>query len=195
MSTYALLSSSLSETATSLLEPVLDAEHFGTAASKLEFKSEKERHEYLHRFDGELYPKNISRRMLATSCAMSVAAIQAYLYECYTLSIAVWFVVFMSINYWRAPVRNWRRSVDIVNSISMSSYHMIYAVATIDNVTALHYVGLVLSGLILFFASKICAQNGLMHLDSFWHCTMHLYGTAVNCWFYQKVYEYRMFAQ
>ena len=163
-------------------------EDFGI--KKQNFKDEAEKSKYLHRFQGELYPKHISRRMLITSCIMSAAGIQAYIYQCYILCICVILVVGISINFWRKPTRGIRRNVDIINSISVSSYHMVYALFTIDLETACCYVCLVLSGLVLYFCSKMAAKKGLLHLDSLFHCSMHLYGTIVNCWFYPKVYEF-----
>ena len=157
---------------------------------KKEFKDEADKSKYLHRFDGELYPKHISRRMVVTSCLMSLAAIQAYIYECYILSICVCLIVGISINFWRKPTRGLRRNIDIVNSISVSSYHMIYAIATVDYDISFYYICLVLSGLVFYGCSKYASSRGLLHLDSLFHCTMHLYGTCVNCWFYPKVYEY-----
>ena len=157
---------------------------------KTDFRDESERQKYLHRFDGELYPKSISRRMLITSCIMSLAAIQAYYYLCYMPSIAVILVVIISINFWRKPTKGARRNLDIFNSISVTLYHMIYALILIDKETAIYYVFLVLCGSIPYICSKIAAKNGFMNIDSLFHCTMHLWGTCVNCWFYPKVYQF-----
>eukprot|EP01084_Bolivina_argentea_P052995 97286_1 len=179
MSTFSLSSSSLSN----LLIPI-------NGELQTTFKNEQERYEYLHRFSGELYPKRISRRMVATSCIMGLAAFQALYWECYVLCMTTILVVLISINFWRKPTKGIRRSIDIFNNCSATLYHMIYALFTIDNETSVQYIILVLSGLIFYSCSKICSKRNLLELDSFFHCSMHLYGTCVNCWFYPKVYQY-----
>eukprot|EP00485_Elphidium_margaritaceum_P007472 CAMPEP_0202690106 /NCGR_PEP_ID=MMETSP1385-20130828/5211_1 /ASSEMBLY_ACC=CAM_ASM_000861 /TAXON_ID=933848 /ORGANISM="Elphidium margaritaceum" /LENGTH=208 /DNA_ID=CAMNT_0049345335 /DNA_START=61 /DNA_END=687 /DNA_ORIENTATION=- len=200
MSTFDLLTSTL-ETVLSLKLPFtessksIDSPKFKHAQKVIQVtdpNEEEERYRHLHRFDGECYPKNISRRMLTTSCVMSVAAICAFAHECYLLSVLVCAVVLCSINYWRKPQRGLRRNIDIMNSVSVSSFHMLYALYAMQyNAIAIQYIKLVLSGLVLFGCSKVAAKNGYQNVDSFFHCGMHLYGIFVNCWCYTQIYEYR----
>eukprot|EP00483_Globobulimina_turgida_P012270 UN12292 len=178
MSTFSLSSSSLSN----LFVPI-DGER------KQNFKNEQERQDYLHRFEGELYPKRISRRMFMTSWLFSAAALQAFYWECYALSFAIWLVFLMSLNFWRKPTKGTRRNIDILSSCSVALYHMIYALFAIEFDTAVQYCVLVQGGLVLFAFSKMSSKRNLMDLDSFFHCLMHLYGICVNCWFYPKVYQ------
>eukprot|EP01084_Bolivina_argentea_P052996 97287_1 len=178
MSTFSLSSSSLSN----LLIP--------NGEVKKTFKNEQERYEYLHRFEGELFPKRISRRMVVSSSIMSLAAFQALYWECYVLCITDMLVVLISVNFWRRPTKGMRRNIDILNSCSVSLYHMIYALFAIDNETSIQYVMLVLFGLVFYSCAKVCSKRNLLELDSFFHCSMHLYGTCVNCWLYPKVYQY-----
>merc|ERR1711971_973788 len=152
-------------------------------------KTEMKKHEYLHRFNGELYPKNISRRMLATSFAFPICAAQAYIHECYILSALTFLVFLASINYWRSPKRGLRRNIDIVNSIFAVSYHMMYATIALEN-DGIKYVYLGMGALIPYSISVYARDNGHFNVESFFHCGMHLYGVVVNCLFYREIYHY-----
>merc|ERR1712154_552118 len=87
------------------------------------FKNSREKHKYLHRFNGELYPKEISRRMLTTGSLILICTPVALYWQCYALAFASFVVFVASINYWRKPTRGIRRNIDMVTSVSSVLFH------------------------------------------------------------------------
>merc|ERR1712083_329747 len=98
-----------------------------------------EKHKYDHRFNGELYPKKISRRMLTTASMASVPSSLAMYYGCYVLAIEMWISVLFAINYWRKPQRGFRRNGDIINTVFCVCLHLVYGFVYTDLWTAITY--------------------------------------------------------
>ena len=155
------------------------------------FKSAEEKHKYRHRFNGELYPKEISRRMLTTGSLIVVDAVAALYWECYLLGFLAWICLICSINFWRKPMRGLRRDIDMVVAVSTVSTHVIYGVMHSDRQTGTAYVLMVAVDFVFYLLSKWSSHNGYLHLDSLFHCSMHCWGHLWNCWMYHQVYLQR----
>merc|ERR1719295_28187 len=157
-------------------------------ALKRSFKNEDERFKYLHRFNGELYPKQISRRMLTTSTlGVSISSLAAWYYGFYLLFIISVMVSIASFNFWRKPMRGFRRNVDMVVAVFSVWSHLVYVMFT-DPLTFNTYLCLVWGAPIFYAFSKVAAKTGHLHIDSFFHCSMHLWGICWNIWTYRQMY-------
>ena len=153
-----------------------------------EFTSDSEVYKNANRFDGESYPKEISRRMLTTAFMGAVPCFFGAYYECYVLSVHMWISWLFSINYWRKPIMgNWRRNADIVTTNSCCCLHLIYAFLFTDNVTRITFFFIVVVAFCIYLLSKWAKINGNMHLDSFFHCSLHLW-VWWNIWLYRNIY-------
>merc|ERR1712079_226237 len=97
-----------------------------------------------------------------------------------------------SINYWRCPRYGLRRNMDVVNTVFVVAYHMMYALTNLDQETGTKYVFLASCGSIFFLISLKAREYGYLNVDSFFHCGMHTYGSLLNIWLYPQIYQHRI---
>jgi len=181
MSDYSLLLTALSKVAELLGD--------SNKGFKTTFTSEEERILYLHRFNGELYPKDISRRMLTTSCLILVDSMIALYYEFYLCFLLAFLCCVCSINFWRKPTKGLRRNIDIVCAVSNVSLHLLYVTLMTEWEFSSTYIYLAVMAVILYFMGVWCAGNGYLHLDSYCHCSLHLWGIFWASWGYRQLYH------
>lgn len=148
-------------------------------------------YEWLHRYDGELYPKHVSIRMICSSAFMSIAGCYAYYLGFNDFAISVALVVIIAINFWRKPQRGFRRNIDMINTYSSVGYHTYCAYMELDTSLSLQYWLMEAFGGIIYLTSKSFARKQMMNYDSFFHCLMHVWGTVINVWLYNQLIDLR----
>ena len=154
-------------------------------------KDKHEHNQYIHRFNGELYPKRISRRMLMTSFMMAIPAVCSLRYECYFLAIGMWSAMLCSINFWRKPTDGMRRYVDRQTARTAIIVHFLYGVQHVDWDTSVTFAGLIIGCTGLYLLARVANLSGNLDLDSCFHCGMHLWISFWNPWVYQQIYSQR----
>jgi hypothetical protein len=123
------------------------------------------------------YASRLFRSSFTTALSVLVAA-QNGLWGCAAVALLV---LLTSLNYWRRPVRGWRRSADMAAVFGAIVYH-VYCCAHCDD--ALYQAAYVLSvantGFCYFQARRASDQ----HVSSAWHCAMHVLGNLGNMLLY-----------
>ena len=158
--------------------------------NKMSFKNEAERYRYLHRFDGALYPKQISNRMLTTSLFMIIPAVLAPYYECYFLTVMIWMIFLCSINYWRRPQYGMRRNIDIFVANGGGTMHVLYGLYHCNDLgTAKFFCSLVPPIAGLYLLGKLAKCHGYLNLDSYFHCSVHLWFICSCALLYRELYS------
>ena len=163
-----------------------------TRSKRTTFKTECERHKHRHRFDGEKYPKEISRRMLTTSYMLSIPAAFSIYYQCYFLAVGMWMVTLCSINYWRKPVDGMRHLIDVCVARAVVLIHFLYGIAYVDRATAVVVALQILGCGIFHILSRICHRNECLNLNCCFHCSMHIWVIFCNWWVYYKIWLQRI---
>ena len=136
----------------------------------------------------ELYPKSLSRRMLATGSAIAIGAISAWQYEEASLAIAGVLLTLTSINYWRKPKKGFRRNLDILTCLLVTSFHFYQSAVGLEKEIFVEYSVKLATGIFMYFISKWGRINGNLHMSSSFHCMMHLWGIVANIWLYRQLY-------
>lgn len=99
-----------------------------------------------------------------------VAYLNNLLY-CGFLALAVYLT---SLNYWRYPIRGWRRNLDMVTAGIALSFHIFMAIKHSAPNT---YLGLVGLGILAYSMAR---QSNSQNVSSALHCFMHICGNLSN---------------
>ena len=156
-------------------------------SNKASFENHNEEYEHAHRFGGERYPKEISRRMLTTSFILTIPALYSVYYECYFLAVGMWMVVLCSINYWRKPVDGMRKVVDVTASRIVIILHYLYGISYVDWATAIVFALQIVGCGIFYILAELCRRRDYLNLSSYFHCSMHIWVSLCNPWVYYQI--------
>ncbi|CEG38026.1 uncharacterized protein PHALS_06067 [Plasmopara halstedii] len=128
-----------------------------------------------------LSPRYSSRlfRSSFTTCFSVISAVHNKLWGCAFVALLV---LITSLNYWRNPIKGWRRTADMMTVFVAALYHAYYCIAVCqDSLVQIMYALVVAnSGYCYFQARKAPSQN----VSSAWHCGLHLLGNAANMLLY-----------
>lgn len=128
-----------------------------------------------------LLPRYSSRlfRSSFTTCLSVIGAVRSELWGCAFVALVV---LFTSLNYWRNPIKGWRRTADMMAVFGAALYHAYYCVAVCqDTLVRVMYALMVAnSGFCYMQARKAPNQN----ISSAWHCGLHLLGNTANVLLY-----------
>ena len=125
----------------------------------------------LGHFDVVIYDPRYSRRLLATSCCMTLLPplciffFEPKLYDMFILSSLV---CFTSINHWRYPIFGIRRNIDLICAQSSVLYHFY---ADVSEIILTNHNNIILDSPILF-------QSNMMNLKT--HGILILFGGALT---------------
>ncbi|RQM18373.1 hypothetical protein KXD40_002231 [Peronospora effusa] len=124
------------------------------------------------------YSTRLFRSSFAT-CFSVVGALRSELWGCACVALVV---LLTSLNYWRDPVKGWRRTADMTAVFGAAVYHAYYCVAVCQDpiVQVLYALVVANSGYCYMQARKAPNQD----VSSAWHCGLHLMGNAANVLLY-----------
>jgi hypothetical protein len=107
-----------------------------------------------------------------------LTSIYAVYNEHYTLSIAPFIIGLTSINYWRYPIRSYRRKIDLVAVKSM----ILYQTCMIQNAQyKTIYISILLVGVVLYiYGYYQYYYNQKKRLSLYAHCMVHILGN-IGC--------------
>lgn len=111
-----------------------------------------------------------------------VGAVRSELWGCALVALVV---LLTSLNYWRNPVKGWRRTADMTAVFGAALYHAYCCVAVCQDplVQVLYPLVVANSGYCYMQARKAPNQD----VSSAWHCGLHVLGNAANVLLYQGI--------
>ncbi|KAH7481942.1 hypothetical protein KRP22_011094 [Phytophthora ramorum] len=120
------------------------------------------------------YSSRLFRSSFAT-CFSVVGAVRSQLWGCAFVALVV---LLTSLNYWRNPVKGWRRTADMTAVCCAAVYHAYCCVLQCQDpvVQVLYALVVANSGFCYMQARKAPNQD----VSSAWHCGLHLLGNAAN---------------
>jgi hypothetical protein len=100
------------------------------------------------------------------------------LYNNYYLNTLSIFSVFLtSINYWRYPIKGFRRNIDIMMvglSIAYNSYYVY------DCAYGHYYISMIILGIMIYIFSGLLYTKKYLGLSTLLHCKVHLLSNIAN---------------
>jgi hypothetical protein len=100
------------------------------------------------------------------------------LYNNYYLNTLSVFSVFLtSINYWRYPIKGFRRNIDIMTvslSIAYNSYYVY------DCAYGHYYISIIILGIFIYIFSVLLYTKKYFGLSTLLHCNVHLLSHFAN---------------
>ena len=132
-----------------------------------------------------------SRRLLLTSLFISVDCVYAYLLgNC--MDFAIWdgLCVISSINYWRNPQKDWRRTCDMIISVPLFMYHVLVAYVELLHYSQPKYLYLLMAAacMVLYFMGSFSKEP---RIGQILHSTMHILGVCACLLMYYYVSKER----
>jgi hypothetical protein len=124
------------------------------------------------------YSMRLFRSSFAT-CFSVVGAVRCQLWGCAFVALVV---LLTSLNYWRDPVRGWRRTADMTAVFGAAVVHAYCCVVVCRDplVQVLYALVVANSGFCYVQARKAPNQD----VSSAWHCGLHVLGNAANVLLY-----------
>ncbi|DBA02547.1 TPA: hypothetical protein N0F65_011019 [Lagenidium giganteum] len=134
--------------------------------------------------DNEMHPilpPQYSARLFRSSFTTSLSVAMASYHRLWLCAALALMVLATSLNYWRHPVRGWRRNVDMAAVFMGMSHHIYYSSYVTDRTYQAFYLLLVAKTMYCYSrARKAHCKN----TSSAWHCTMHIIGNIANMLLY-----------
>jgi hypothetical protein len=122
-------------------------------------------------------PKRFANRMWKSSFLTSISILSSYyygVYDCFIISIVV---LLNSLNYWRHPIKGYRRNLDIFTAFFGLAYelYLSFLVELSDHLISYY---------LLTSISIFCYYKARTTIDrsksSLWHCSLHLIANIAN---------------
>lgn len=111
-----------------------------------------------------------------------ITSLYLNLFDCFLLSSIIFFT---SINYWRYPIKGFRRNIDIIAVICSCIYQTFLALQIYLIYSYLYF-------LIILLCMK-CYVNAIKQTDkkysSNWHCCIHILANIANIVLYIGLYS------
>lgn len=123
------------------------------------------------------YASRLFRSSFTTALSVLVAA-QNGLWDC---AAVAFLVLLTSLNYWRRPVRGWRRTADMTAVFAAVAYHVYCCALCDDALYQAAYALFVVNTGFCYFQARRTAD---LHVSSAWHCAMHVVGNLANMLLY-----------
>jgi hypothetical protein len=125
--------------------------------------------------------ENVHDKMFMTSFFFLLLAINAFIYEFYALCIIDIIMFITSINYWRDPIRGFRRNLDIFTVSMLMIVHAYHAYGM--NFVTLIKMGLVGILVAILYSLGLYLENS--HHASIMHSLMHIVVFTGYCYMYE----------
>ncbi len=124
---------------------------------------------------------HLAKKLLITSSFIFVDVIFAFKFGCMDFAILDFICVLASLNYWRNPLYDWRRSCDIIISVPLSFYHIFCAY------TELQYFQkniclTAAAACVIMYLFGVNASN--KKLGQKLHSSLHILGVSSNVYLY-----------
>ena len=124
-----------------------------------------------------MYPPEMSKRILRSSCLSGAAAVVAGYFGIWDCAAVATVVLLTSLNHWREPVVGIRRNVDLLTVYVSAAFHIgkafdcsqpfLLACCVLSVTGVLCYMGAIYNGLNKY------------HDEASWcHCGLHTFGAA-----------------
>lgn len=123
------------------------------------------------------YASRLFRSSFTTVLSVAVAARNG-LWDCAALAFLV---LLTSLNYWRHPVRGWRRTADMTAVFGGMAYHIYCCALCDDALYQLAYALFVSNTAFCYFQARRAADQDV---SSAWHCGVHVVGNLANMLLY-----------
>ena len=124
-----------------------------------------------------------SRNVYYTSYLTIFSIIHSFYNAIYQLSFINIFVLITSINYWRFPIRGFRRNVDISTVLISLSYHLYYTYIY----NYFQYLYLLLLCIISYVISIILIEKNFYKLGHAFHSILHILANINNFYLYKHI--------
>jgi len=106
-----------------------------------------------------------------------ISSIYAFIYQPYTFGLLNFLSVISSINYWKYPLYNWKRTMDI---ITVNSTMLYYLYKAFYSNYGLYYYLVAISSIISFIVSHYYYNIKDMWKSTGFHILVHIYGFIGN---------------
>eukprot|EP01104_Vermistella_antarctica_P004613 TRINITY_DN15032_c0_g1_i1.p1 TRINITY_DN15032_c0_g1~~TRINITY_DN15032_c0_g1_i1.p1 ORF type:complete len:203 (+),score=25.41 TRINITY_DN15032_c0_g1_i1:286-894(+) len=121
-----------------------------------------------------ILPKPFNQRILVIAHFIWVSFGVAFMHELYDCAIMAILVYLTSINYWRHPVRGWRRNLDMTFATLALTHHM--TLGYIHGAPMEYAIAIGLAMLCYLLARQQECKDRASAL----HCCLHLFGNVSN---------------
>ena len=135
-------------------------------------------------------PLEYSCRMFTSSCFLVVTVLQSLYFQIYDSFCVSIVCVINSINYWRYPIKGFRRNFDIITALSGTIYHYYLSYEFAEG-----YVYRL--GVILFctwYVMALCFDKMIHNKDYSSMCHVNIHATALifNSWLFPELGKVRI---
>jgi hypothetical protein len=121
--------------------------------------------------------KKYSQWIYYTSFNLIIISMIGLYNNYYLNTISVFSVFLTSINYWRNPIKGFRRNIDIMVvclSITYNSYYVY------DCAYGHYYISMIILGIIIYIFSGLLHTKKYFGLSTLLHCNVHLLSNIAN---------------
>ena len=130
-----------------------------------------------------ILPKKYSIRIYRISYFTFFSIITSYRLKLIDYTVLSIIVFITSINYWRHPLNNYRRKIDIS---AVSIYLLYQNINAIKYIKCYYYYFFIFTGLFCYYNAK---NTKSYNKSSLWHCGLHICANISNIIFYNRLYE------
>ena len=124
-----------------------------------------------------------SRNVYYTSYLVIFSIIYSFYNAIYKLSLFNIFVLITSINYWRFPIRGFRRNMDISTVLVSLAYHLYYTYIY----NYYQYLYLLSLCIMCYMISNILNEKKIYKLAHSFHSILHLLANINNFYLYKHI--------
>jgi hypothetical protein len=129
-----------------------------------------------------ILPKEYSIRIYRISYLAMTSIITSYQLNLFDYTALSTFVFMTSLNYWRYPLNNYRRKIDMS---AVTTYFIYQNINAIKHIKCHFYYFFVIMGLFCYYNSN---KTKCHNKSSLWHCGLHLCANISNIIFYYRLY-------
>ncbi|MCP4399932.1 MAG: hypothetical protein GY801_21825 [bacterium] len=128
-----------------------------------------------------MLPKPYSRRVYYSGMFSIISVAVSMYLGMYAFSVLSTVVLVNSINYWRDPVKGWRRNLDMVCVFAACMYQMNVSFRLANQ---WYFIGYWTTLILALSSYSIARRYGRVHrnpdLSSWWHMGIHIFGNISN---------------
>lgn len=121
--------------------------------------------------------KKYSKWIYYTSFNLIIISMIGLYNNYYLNTLSVFSVFLTSINYWRHPIKGFRRNIDIMTvclSIAYNSYYVY------DCSYGHYYINIIILGIMIYIFSGLLYTKKYLRLCTLLHCNVHLLSNIAN---------------
>ena len=134
-------------------------------------------------YNGLIVPKSHANYLFYSSCSFAITSLYGVYKKEYTKSLGVFIIFLSSINYWRNPVHDLRRNIDMVSVVLGI---LLNVQNSNDHPRRLYLILWLFFGL-LFYPVGFYFQDKSIHLSTFSHSLIHIICNLVCISYYSDI--------